>query len=256
MDITLEDISQGKVLLINKPLTWTSFSAVNKLKWLIKNQLAVGSSSHEVAHSGLAKQNEKKEKIKFKIGHAGTLDPLATGLLIVCVGKETKKIDQYQAKEKEYTGTFFIGATTPCYDLEQPIDKEFPTAHITEEMIIAAAKKFTGTQMQTPPQYSAVKIKGKRAYDSAREGKTVVIAPKEITITEFELTRIALPEIDFRIVCSKGTYIRSLARDLGEELQSGAHLTKLCRTRIGEFKLEDAKTIEEIETELKPKTFS
>ena len=232
--MTIEEINIGKVLLINKPLTWTSFDAVNKLKWLIKNA-AVSSGS----------QQEKKPK--FKIGHAGTLDPLATGLLIVCVGKETKNIEKYQTKEKEYTGTFFIGATTPCYDLEKPIDKEFPTAHITNEILIAAAKKFTGTQLQTPPQFSAVKIKGKRAYDSARVGKTVVIAPKEITIYEFELTRIALPEIDFRIVCSKGTYIRSLARDIGEELKSGAHLIKLCRIRIGEFKLKDAMTIEEAE---------
>ena len=242
---TLEDIAAGKVLLINKPLTWTSFSAVNKLKWLIKNRLK---SQHELNPKSQTLPAGRQVLIpKFKIGHAGTLDPLATGLLIVCIGKETKNIDQYQAKEKEYTGTFFIGATTPCYDLEKPIDKEYPTAHITNEMIIAAAKKFTGTQLQTPPQFSAVKIKGKRAYDSAREGKTVIIAPKEITISEFDITRIALPEIDFRIVCSKGTYIRSLARDLGEELKSGAHLTKLCRTRIGEFKLEDAKTIEEME---------
>jgi tRNA pseudouridine55 synthase len=232
----MKDFRTGEVLLMNKPLTWTSFQVVNKMKWLIKN------------HPSLLLDGRK---IQPKIGHAGTLDPLATGLLIVCTGKQTKNIESYQAQEKEYTGTFYIGATTPCYDMEKPIDKHYPTEHITDELIEETTKQFTGTIQQTPPLFSAIKINGKRAYDIARAGETAEIKSKEITISVFEITRIALPEVDFRVICSKGTYIRSLARDFGEALLSGAHLTALCRTRIGEYKLSDAMDIEEFEAGLK-----
>jgi len=232
----MTDFRAGEVLLIHKPLKWTSFQVVNKMKWLIKN------------HPSLLLDGKK---VQPKIGHAGTLDPLATGLLIVCTGKQTKNIERYQAQEKEYTGTFYIGATTPCYDLEKEIDATFPTEHITEALIQETTKQFTGTIQQTPPLYSAIKIDGKRAYDIARAGQTAEIKSKEITISVFEITRIALPEVDFRVVCSKGTYIRSLARDFGEALKSGAHLIALCRTRIGEYKLEDAMSIEDFEKSLK-----
>ncbi|MCW3071891.1 MAG: tRNA pseudouridine synthase [Bacteroidetes bacterium] len=228
----MKDFRAGQVVLINKPLTWTSFQVVNKMKYLIRNG---------------ERKMEGGENAWLKIGHAGTLDPLATGLLIVCTGKETRNIESYQAQEKEYTGTFYIGATTPCYDLEKEIDAYYPTEHITEELIRETTKQFTGEIQQTPPLYSAIKIGGKRAYDIARAGKTAEIKPKEVTITEFTITRIALPEVDFKVVCSKGTYIRSLARDFGEALKSGAHLTALCRTRIGQYRLEDALSLEEFE---------
>ncbi len=230
------DFRTGEVLLIRKPLTWTSFQVVNKLKYMIKH------------HASLQLDGKR---VQPKIGHAGTLDPLATGLLIVCTGKQTKNIETYQAQEKEYTGTFYIGATTPCFDLEKEIDARFPTAHITEELIRTTTNQFLGLIQQVPPLYSAIKIGGKRAYNIARAGETAVIQPKEITISEFEITRIALPEIDFRVVCSKGTYIRSLARDYGVALGSGAHLTALCRTRIGNYKLDDAVSLEEVEQHLK-----
>lgn len=229
------DFRAGEVILIYKPLTWTSFQVVNKLKYIIKN------------HPSLVADGKK---IQPKIGHAGTLDPLATGLLIVCTGKQTKNIEQYQAQEKEYTGTFYIGATTPCFDLEKEIDARYPTEHITNDLIHDATKQFTGKIQQVPPLFSAIKIGGKRAYDIARAGQTAEIKPKEITITTFEITRIALPEVDFRVVCSKGTYIRSLARDFGLALNSGAHLTALCRTRIGNYLLKDALTLESIEKSL------
>jgi tRNA pseudouridine55 synthase len=216
-------MAKGNVLLVDKPYTWTSFDVVNKLRWLLKQKLPVA----DVKNPDDFLSEQPPPSSRLKIGHAGTLDPLATGLLIICIGKETKNIELYQAQEKEYTGTFFIGATTPCFDLEKPVDKTFPTAHITNEMIYAAAKKFTGIQLQVPPIFSAVKVKGKRAYDIARAGKTVEMAPREITISEFEITRIALPEVDFKVVCSKGTYIRSLARDMGEELKSGGYLAAL-----------------------------
>lgn len=230
------DFRAGEVLLIDKPLTWTSFQVVNKMKYTIKN------------HPSLQLDGKR---IQPKIGHAGTLDPLATGLLIVCTGKQTKNIEQYQAQEKEYTGTFYLGATTPCFDLEKEIDAYYPTEHISEELLKDKAAQFVGTQQQTPPLFSAIKIDGKRAYDIARAGKTAEIKPKEITISTFEITRIALPEVDFRVVCSKGTYIRSLARDFGLALKSGAHLTALCRTRIGEYRLEDALTLTEFEKNVK-----
>lgn len=215
----------GEVLLIDKPLGWSSFQAVNKLKHGIKNH-------HSFIHEG--------NKVKPKIGHAGTLDPLATGLLIVCTGKKTKEIESFMGLTKEYTGTFFIGATTPCYDLEKEIDKTFPTEHITKELILETAKTFLGKQEQVPPIFSAVQINGKRAYTLARAGEEVELKPRQIEILEFEITDIQMPIISFRIVCGKGTYIRSIARDFGLALHSGAHLTSLRRTKIGNFDVKDA----------------
>ena len=224
------DFYNGELLLINKPYTWSSFQAVNKIKHAIKN------------HSSLILEGKK---VKPKVGHAGTLDPLATGLLIVCSGKKTKTINELMGLEKEYTGTFYIGATTPCFDLEKPIDNTFPINHITNELLLLTAKSFLGFQQQVPPIYSAVKINGKRAYEFAREGLEAEINSREIEVKEFELTQINLPFVDFRIICSKGTYIRSLSRDFGLALKSGAHLTKLTRTRIGDFSLTDAITPQE-----------
>jgi tRNA pseudouridine55 synthase len=215
----------GELLLINKPYTWSSFQAVNKIKHAIKTHPSL-------IIDGL--------KVKPKVGHAGTLDPLATGLLIVCTGKKTKTINELMGMEKEYTGTFYIGATTPCFDLEKPVDHIFPTDHITVSELTKVAESFVGVQQQVPPIFSAVFINGKRAYEYAREGVEAEIKPREIEIKEFELTNINLPNVDFRIVCSKGTYIRSIARDFGLALGSGGHLTKLCRTRIGHFELKDA----------------
>ena len=226
------DIEKGGVILVNKPYQWTSFQAVNKIKVRLKHYF--------------------KTK-KVKIGHAGTLDPLATGLLIVCVGKFTKKIEEYQAQEKEYTGTFYLGATTPCFDKEKEIDNYYPTDHITQEDIYKAAEAFLGEQEQVPPMFSALKVNGVRAYEFARDNKEIELKSRKITIKEFEITRIALPEVDFRIVCSKGTYIRSIARDFGFYLNSGAYLTALCRTRIGEYKLCDAQEIEDIISEYENK---
>lgn len=222
------DLEKGGVILLNKPYEWTSFQAVNKVKYLLKHYYDLK---------------------KVKIGHAGTLDPLATGLLILCIGKYTKKIEEYQAQEKEYTGTFYLGATTPCFDKEKEIDNYYPTEHITEEDIYKAAEHFLGEQEQVPPVFSALKVNGVRAYAFARENKDVELKSRKITIKEFEITRINMPEVDFRIVCSKGTYIRSIARDFGSYLNSGAYLTALCRTRIGDYKLSDAQTIEEISSE-------
>lgn len=207
------DFEKGEVLLFDKPLKWTSFDLVRKVRGLIR--------------------------IK-KVGHAGTLDPLATGLMIICTGKMTKQIDTFQAQIKEYTGTFKLGATTPCYDMEQPEDATFPTEHISEQMIREMVNQFTGVISQLPPPHSAVKIDGKRAYELARKGKDVVMKSREVTIEAFEITGINMPEVSFRIVCSKGTYIRSIAHDFGKVLGSGAYLTSLCRTRIGEFRLENA----------------
>lgn len=223
------DFYTGEILLIDKPYTWSSFQAVNKIKHGIKQ------------HSSLVIDGIK---VKPKVGHAGTLDPLATGLLIVCTGKKTKTIASLMGLEKEYTGTFFIGATTPCFDLEKPVDHLFPTAHITNDMLSDAAKSFLGLQLQVPPIFSAVMINGRRAYELARAGEAAEIKPREIEIKEFELSNINLPTVDFRIVCSKGTYIRSIARDFGLALNSGAHLTRLCRTRIGNYELKYAATPE------------
>jgi tRNA pseudouridine55 synthase len=214
----LTPFEEGQILLIDKPYGWTSFQVVNKLKWEIRH-------AHKLS--------------KLKIGHAGTLDPLATGLLIVCTGKFTKRIEEFIAQEKEYTGTFVLGATTPCYDMEKPVDKEFPTNHITKKLILETVKSFLGEQMQVPPIFSAVKINGRRAYDYARQEQDVEIKAKKIFIKSFEITRIEMPEVDFKIVCSKGTYIRSIARDFGEKLQSGAYLSALRRTKIGDFLVEN-----------------
>lgn len=227
--LTAESYLEGKILLINKPFQWTSFQAVNKLKYLLR---------------------EKFDLKKIKIGHAGTLDPLATGLLIVCTGKATKRIIEFQDLTKEYTGTFFIGATTPSYDLETEINQVFDNEHITNELLLATVAKFQGDILQKPPIFSAIQKDGKRLYELAREGKTTEILPRKVTVFEFELTRIALPEIDFRIVCSKGTYIRSIAYDYGLALQSGAHLTALKRTKIGEYTIENAQTPNDFEIEL------
>jgi len=221
LPITPEEFAEGQIVLIDKPLTWSSFQAVNKVKWSLKK------------HLGLK---------KIKVGHAGTLDPLATGLLIICTGKFTKRISELQGMEKEYTGTFYLGATTPSYDLETEINATFPTEHITEELIHATIPQFLGEIDQKPPIFSAIKKDGKRLYEHARKGEEVEIAFRKTTIHEFEITRIALPEVDFRVVCSKGTYIRSLANDFGEALQSGGHLTALRRTKIGAFSVEGAIT--------------
>jgi tRNA pseudouridine55 synthase len=217
---TIEDFQNGQILLIDKPLNWSSFQAVNKLKYALINKV------------GLPK--------KFKIGHAGTLDPLATGLLLVCTGKFTKRITELQGQAKEYTGTFFIGATTPSYDLETEIDENFPISHIDEAIIHETVKQFLGEIDQKPPIYSAIKKDGVRLYEHARAGESVEIATRKTTIHEFEITRIALPEIDFRVVCSKGTYIRSIAYDFGKAMQSGSHLTSLRRTKIGDYNVDNA----------------
>jgi tRNA pseudouridine55 synthase len=213
------EATPDQMLLINKPVGWTSFDVVNKLRY--------------------------KLKIK-KIGHAGTLDPLATGLLILCTGKMTKRIDEFQAQEKEYTGKFIIGQSTPSHDLETEVSEIKDISSISEEAIVQTAKKFLGTIQQIPPLHSAIKVDGKRAYKLARKGKDIELKPREVKITAFDILEIKKPAISFRIVCSKGTYIRSIARDFGNDLGVGAYLTDLCRTRIGEFKLKDASTIDEI----------
>ena len=223
--MTKESLLEGQVLLIDKPLTWSSFQAVNKLKYALKR------------HYDLPK--------KFKIGHAGTLDPLATGLLIICTGKFTKRITEIQAQAKEYTGTITVGATTPSYDLETEVDATFPTEHISEALIQETTKQFLGEIDQKPPVFSAIKKDGKRLYEHARAGEEVEIKARKTTIHEFEITRITLPEIDFRIKCSKGTYIRSIAYDFGLALQSGGHLTALRRTKIGDYSVENALTPDE-----------
>jgi tRNA pseudouridine55 synthase len=219
------DFYRGEVLLINKPLKWSSFQAVNKIKHAIKR------------HPSLMVEGQR---IKPRVGHAGTLDPLATGLLIICTGKKTKEISLFMGQEKEYTGSFFLGATTPCFDLEKEVDQTFEISHISDEMIYRAATAFTGIQQQVPPVYSAVQIGGRRAYELARAGEAADIKAREVEIKEFEITSIEMPLVNFRVVCSKGTYIRSLARDFGLALESGAYLASLCRTRIGEYRLKDA----------------
>lgn len=206
------------VLTFDKPYKCTSFDIVGKVRRMVQRQA----------------------NRKVKVGHAGTLDPLATGLLIICVGKMTKQIESIQTQEKEYTGTIKVGATTPSFDLEHPIDQEFPYEHITREMAESAAQSFIGDIQQVPPVFSAVKLAGRRAYELAREGEEAPLAAKNISIYEFEITRFELPEIDFRIRCSKGTYIRAIARDFGAALQSGGHLTALRRTRVGDYKVSEA----------------
>lgn len=208
----------GQLILVDKPLTWTSFDVVRKLKYAGKFK---------------------------KIGHAGTLDPLATGLLILCTGKMTKQIDQYQAQEKEYTGTLVLGKTTPSVDLETAFDAEFDTTGIAPDQIQEAARQLTGDILQVPPIYSAIRVGGERLYEKARRGETAEIKSRQVTVSVFEVNTERFPEVDFRIVCSKGTYIRSLVRDLGLLLNNGAYMSALRRTRIGDFRIEEADTIEE-----------
>jgi tRNA pseudouridine55 synthase len=207
------------VILVNKPLNWTSFDVVRK----VRNKLKLD-----------------------KVGHAGTLDPLASGLLILCSGKMTKEIDRYQAQEKEYTGTFRLGQTTPSHDLETTPTPAVPVDHLTREILEVAAKKLTGTVQQIPPLHSAIKVEGRRAYKLARKGEDTKLKSREVMISVFEIKEIKLPEVFFRVVCSKGTYIRAMARDFGVELGTGAYLSSLCRTRIGNFLLTDAYEIDEL----------
>ena len=210
---------EGRILLINKPLEWTSFDVVNKLRF--------------------------KLKVK-KVGHAGTLDPLASGLLIICTGKMTKRIEEFMGQEKEYTGTFILGQSTPSHDLETEINERNDITHLSHQMILDVTRHFTGVISQLPPLHSAIRVGGKRAYQFARKGQEIELQPREVEIKEFEFTHINLPAVNFRVVCSKGTYIRSLARDVGTTLGVGAHLSELCRTRIGNYKLSDALTIDEV----------
>ena len=218
---SIDDFTEGQLLLVNKPYNWTSFDVVGKLRNSFK-------------------------PLKLKVGHAGTLDPLATGLLIICTGKMTKQIDTFQAQEKEYTGTMILGATTASYDMETDSDQQFNFSNITEEQIRDACKQFTGDIQQYPPAHSAIKIDGERLYEKARRGEDVELRLRSVTITEFEITGIALPEVNFRVVCSKGTYIRSLVNDFGKALNNGAYLSKLRRTRSGDYNVNDAWEIMEL----------
>lgn len=218
---SIDDFAEGQLLLVNKPYNWTSFDVVGKLRNAFK-------------------------PLKLKVGHAGTLDPLATGLLIICTGKMTKQIDTFQAQEKEYTGTMILGETTPSYDMETEADQKFDISGITEEQIRAACGRFIGDIQQYPPAHSAIKIDGERLYEKARRGEEVERRLRSVTINEFEITGIALPEVNFRVVCSKGTYIRSLVHDFGQALNNGAYLSKLRRTRSGDYKIEDAWEVMEL----------
>ena len=219
------DFVEGATLLVNKPAEWTSFDVVNKIRFKIRYRLGIK---------------------KIKVGHAGTLDPLATGLLLICTGRNTKKLARFQGLEKEYTGTIALGGTTPSYDLETPVEHTYPTAHITPELIEQSRLTFLGEQDQVPPVFSAIKQDGKTLYKQARKGIQVTVEPRRITIHELEFTRVDLPHIDFRVRCSKGTYIRSLAYDFGKALDSGGHLHLLCRTAIGPYRLQDAWELEEL----------
>lgn len=227
------NFSEGEVLFVQKPLHWTSFNVVNRIRWKIRKKLNIKN---------------------IKVGHAGTLDPLATGVMIICTGKSTKLIESFQYQTKEYIATLELGATTPCFDKELPIDATYPTEHITAELVDRVIPSFVGEIWQVPPVYSAVKVDGKRAYDYARDGQEVELKPKLLVIDEIEILNFALPTLKIRVVCSKGTYIRALARDIGKALQSGAHLAALERTRIGDVRLEDClkidTLIEHIEEEL------
>jgi tRNA pseudouridine55 synthase len=215
------NFAEGELLLINKPYNWTSFDVVGKIRNSLKPQ-------------------------KLKVGHAGTLDPLATGLLIICTGKLTKQIDTFQAEEKEYTGTMVLGETTPSYDMETHADQKFDISNLIEEQIRNNCAQFTGDIQQYPPAHSAIKIGGERLYEKARRGEEVELRLRFVTVSEFEITRVELPEVDFRVVCSKGTYIRSLVNDFGKALNNGAYLSKLCRTRSGNFRLNDAFEVMEL----------
>jgi len=219
LEFTKEAFLEGQTLLIDKPYEWSSFQALNSVKWTLRKALGLK---------------------KLKVGHAGTLDPLATGLLLICTGKNTKKIPQFQAMEKEYTGTFCMGATTPSYDLETTVDATYPVDHLTEKILHETAKSFLGEIQQQPPVFSAIKIKGKRLYEYARKGKEIDVPSRKVTVHAFDLTRIQLPEVDFRVRCSKGTYIRSLAHDFGKALGSGAYLSELKRTKIGQYNVDKA----------------
>jgi tRNA pseudouridine55 synthase len=221
--MTEEEFKAGQILLFDKPLEWTSFQLVNKVRWLIRKNFRIK---------------------KIKVGHAGTLDPLATGLLILCTGKSTKLIESLQGQEKEYTGSFTLGATTPSYDMETEVDETFPIDHLTSERIHEATKAFLGDIQQRPPVFSALKKDGKRLYEYARSGEEVEIPTRSVNISEFEITKIDRQKVHFRVVCSKGTYIRSLAHDFGRELNSGAYLSSLRRTRIGDYTLANALTVD------------
>ncbi len=225
------NFADGEVLLVDKPLRWTSFDVVNKIRNAIK-------------------------PLKVKVGHAGTLDPLATGLLIICTGKFTKRIDEFQAQEKTYTGTITLGATTPSYDLEQEIDQRFDCSGITDEQILETAQSFIGEIEQIPPAHSAVKIDGERVYEKARRGETVRMKPRRVHIREFEIVQVDLPHVAFRVVCSKGTYIRSLASDFGKALNNGAHLSQLRRTKIGDFSVADAWELQDLVKRIKDVNFA
>ena len=226
MEVIKEKFINGEVILIDKPLNWTSFQVVNKIRWIIKNTFGLK---------------------KIKVGHAGTLDPLASGLLILCTGKMTKQIEQFMGQEKEYVGTISLGATTPSYDLETEINQYFPTEHIDKELLENTLSKFTGTIDQKPPVFSALKKGGKRLYEFAREGLNIDVPSRKVVIRNFEITQIKFPEIDFKVNCSKGTYIRSLVYDYGKSINSGAYLSALRRTKIGEFSIENAIQMEDFE---------
>jgi tRNA pseudouridine55 synthase len=226
-----KEFLEGQIILINKPIEWTSFDVVKKIRNTISRSTGIK---------------------KIKVGHAGTLDPLATGLLIICTGKFTKKISAFQNMEKEYTGTFYLGETTPSFDKETQVDQTYPTTHITKGLIREISTGFIGEQDQIPPSYSAVNIQGERAYKRARNQEEMVLEARKIYIKQFALEKIELPHVHFRLVCSKGTYVRALARDFGKALGSGAYLTELVRTRIGKYDLKNAYTIEELVRKLNP----
>lgn len=217
---------QGEILAFDKPYGWTSFGLVAKVRWLLTQRL---------------------DKRKIKVGHAGTLDPLATGVMLICTGKATKRIEELQLHTKEYVADIRLGATTPSYDLEHPVDATYPTDHITREEVERVLKSFEGDILQTPPAFSACKVDGKRAYDLARKGKDVELKAKPLHIDEIELTAYDMPHIQIRVVCSKGTYIRALARDIGQALRSGAHLTALRRTRVGDYRVDNCHKLEDFE---------
>ncbi len=221
---SIEEFAAGSTILVDKPLNWTSFDVVNKIRWNLKQVLGVK---------------------KIKVGHAGTLDPLATGLLVLCIGKHTKQINDIMVGTKTYTGTILLGKTTPSYDLETEFDQEFPVDHITEEDLERVRQSFIGEQQQTPPIFSAKQVDGKRAYDLARAGKEVKLKSNTVTIEEFKIDTTQLPEVKFEVTCSKGTYIRSIASDFGKRLNSGGTLIELRRTQSGDLSIDDAKSVDE-----------
>ena len=230
MKFTPQSITEGELLLIDKPLEWTSFQVVNKIRWALKRKFNIK---------------------KLKVGHAGTLDPLATGLLIICTGKMTKKISEFQDLDKTYIGTITLGATTPSFDLETPINKRFPLKHLNKEKIIEAKKNFIGTINQYPPIFSAIKKKGKRLYEFARIGKKIEIQSRKVVIYNLEFSKINFPDLNFKLKCSKGTYIRSLANDFGKSIDSGGYLSSLRRTAVGSFKIKNSIQLQEFIEKLK-----